>query len=592
MTSSAGESGCIRTLREAIDESIRPVCLGYFLSAGAWLLIGGLLALAGSAQLHLPDRTPSLGGALTYGRAWPAGLHALAYGWFSLSALGFTIWAMSRLSKRPGRYLSLSTVSLGLWNVGLTGGVGGILLGYGTGAPWMEFAYPIALILTLAMALNAAWALLTMFRGNEPNLYISQWLTAIALLIFPTVYFGANTLALKTGVPGLTSIAVQNWYVQNAFGLWVAPLSLAALFYVIPKAVNRSAAMYSLGFLGVWCFLLGFNLTGPFHLLQQTLPSNLVVVTTIARMLTVFGVLAIFASLLATVLSDGSFRYNPVARCGLLATLAFPVAVLFAGAETTRTASIVVRFTEYGTGQAFLALFGFGSMATLAAIYMIVPKLTNREWPSAFPMHGAIGGLFGGAGLIWLTQTMRGIAHGIELNDPSVSMATMLQHAAPFHWAVTIGLAAIVVGGLAITGPTLQLATGAGRAASAPAMLADPNASRRGRTNKENYLFRVTGILYLALLGIGAVGMYLRGLGSAPLALILIAFVSVYVFYLAWYMMYLKFEGRWVFAMLTPTCVIAALLVLALGPDMIRPYAIDPNPTPTQSVIVNVDGSR
>jgi cytochrome c oxidase subunit 4 len=36
----------------------------------------------------------------------------------------------------------------------------------------------------------------------------------------------------------------------------------------------------------------------------------------------------------------------------------------------------------------------------------------------------------------------------------------------------------------------------------------------------------------------------------------------------AWFFMHLKFEGRWVYLLIVPACVLAAVLVLALCPDV------------------------
>jgi cytochrome c oxidase subunit 4 len=36
----------------------------------------------------------------------------------------------------------------------------------------------------------------------------------------------------------------------------------------------------------------------------------------------------------------------------------------------------------------------------------------------------------------------------------------------------------------------------------------------------------------------------------------------------AWYFMHLKFEGKWVYVLIVPACILAAVLVLALIPDV------------------------
>ena len=44
----------------------------------------------------------------------------------------------------------------------------------------------------------------------------------------------------------------------------------------------------------------------------------------------------------------------------------------------------------------------------------------------------------------------------------------------------------------------------------------------------------------------------------------------------AWFFMHLKFEGRWVYILIVPACVLAAVLVLALCPDVaMKPVAED-----------------
>ena len=39
-------------------------------------------------------------------------------------------------------------------------------------------------------------------------------------------------------------------------------------------------------------------------------------------------------------------------------------------------------------------------------------------------------------------------------------------------------------------------------------------------------------------------------------------------FLVGWFFMHLKFEGRWIYMMLVPVCLLATFLVLGLAPDM------------------------
>ncbi len=64
-----------------------------------------------------------------------------------------------------------------------------------------------------------------------------------------------------------------------------------------------------------------------------------------------------------------------------------------------------------------------------------------------------------------------------------------------------------------------------------------------------------------------AFASYLR-VGFTTLALSLMALALVKAALVAWYFMHLKFEGRWVYLMLVPAGILAAVLVLALFPDI------------------------
>jgi cytochrome c oxidase subunit 4 len=53
-----------------------------------------------------------------------------------------------------------------------------------------------------------------------------------------------------------------------------------------------------------------------------------------------------------------------------------------------------------------------------------------------------------------------------------------------------------------------------------------------------------------------------------------------------WYFMHLKFEGKWVYAMLIPAGILAAVLVFALIPDIARQPVADENTAEEETVSV------
>ncbi len=73
------------------------------------------------------------------------------------------------------------------------------------------------------------------------------------------------------------------------------------------------------------------------------------------------------------------------------------------------------------------------------------------------------------------------------------------------------------------------------------------------------WLAILTGIEYFYAYGLASFFLILLG-GLLVLAAIKAALV-------AWYFMHLKFEGKWVYLLIVPAIVLAAVLVLALIPD-------------------------
>ncbi|WP_435006900.1 cytochrome C oxidase subunit IV family protein [Tundrisphaera lichenicola] len=57
-------------------------------------------------------------------------------------------------------------------------------------------------------------------------------------------------------------------------------------------------------------------------------------------------------------------------------------------------------------------------------------------------------------------------------------------------------------------------------------------------------------------------------IGFAALVAGLMVMALTKAFLVGWYFMHLKFEGRWIYLMLVPVCLLAIIVVLGLTPDV------------------------
>ena len=139
-----------------------------------------------------------------------------------------------------------------VWNLGVALGVAGILLGHGTGMPWMEFpsfAWPVLLVSYLAIIVGS----FIQFRVRpEGHVYISQWYLLAAMLWFPWIYVTANTLLHC--VPGhpVMAAGINAWFRSAMLFLFFTPVALGAAYYLAPNVSGRPVFSYSLAKFGFW----------------------------------------------------------------------------------------------------------------------------------------------------------------------------------------------------------------------------------------------------------------------------------------------------------------------------------------------------
>ena len=89
---------------------------------------------------------------------------ALVYGWAIQAGLGVAIWIMARLCSAEVKNPITLIVAGHFWNLGVSIGVLGILLGYGTSMEWLAFPKAVWPILFVAFSMIVIWLVTMFFR--------------------------------------------------------------------------------------------------------------------------------------------------------------------------------------------------------------------------------------------------------------------------------------------------------------------------------------------------------------------------------------------------------------------------------------------
>ena len=400
-----------------IDTSCRAPVLVLFLSAAAWLVVSSVLGMIATLKFHQPNLLADCAW-LTYGRVHPAHLNALVYGFALQAGLGVMLWLVAHLGRARLALGPGIIAGAVLWNLGMTAGILGILYGENTGFEWLEMPRYASATLFSGYLLIGLGGMLTLRLRNERRLYISQWFILAALFWFPWIYSTAEFLLVAKPVRGALQGAIDWWYTNNLMAIWLGFTGLAAIFYFIPKITKQP--FYS-HYIGVFIFV-ALALFGSWGGIPPgvPLPAWMPAMSTMGAVLTAVPILALVFNMYRTMEcalpNRGESRPFNFFHFGLLAYI---FAGLAGAAASLMRVSKITNFTWFVPAHAQLLIYGFFAMTMFGAIYYIVPRLVQAEFPKPglITLHFFLAAL--GILLYAAPLAIGGYEQGKMLNDAS-----------------------------------------------------------------------------------------------------------------------------------------------------------------------------
>jgi cytochrome c oxidase cbb3-type subunit I len=376
------ESSDHRAELAEIDASTSGTVLLFFVAGMVWLLIGTVFALLASYKLHAPDFLNQYAW-LTFGRIRTVHLNAVIYGFSAEVAVGVVLWLMCRLCRVPLMAQSVINAAAVFWNVGLTLGIVGILAGDTTGVEYLEMPKYATPILFVAFALIAVWTIVIFRFRREKHLYVSQWYILAAVLWFPWLYSTAQLLLVLEPARGTVQTAVNWWFGHNVLGLWFTPVGLAAIYYFLPKVIGRPIHSYYLSVLGFWTLALFYNWNGFHHLVGGPFPAWMITVSIVASVMMIIPVVSTAINHHFTMVGQfGKLKYSPTLRFIVFGAVSYTISSLQGVLSSVRWFSEVAHFTHHTVAHAHWGMYAFFTMTMFGSMYYILPRITQREWPS------------------------------------------------------------------------------------------------------------------------------------------------------------------------------------------------------------------
>lgn len=453
--------------RAELDHSCRGPVLLFVGSAVFWLVIGSIWALLAAVKMHTPGLLTAWE-PLTFGRVRPVHLNMTIFGWASMAGIGVLLWLQARLGRVKLVFPNLLIAGGVVWNLALVAGLVEISIGRGTSVEWIEIPLFWALVFAAVFAVVMASSLTMFARRRVSHVYVSQWYLFGAVLWFPFLYLIANALIHGALTRGVTAAATNWWFAHNVLGLWLTPIGLAAVYYLIPKVIGAPIHSYHLSLLGFWSLALFYNWAGTHHLIGGPLPAWLVTVGIVGSVMMFVPVITVGINHHMTMV--GHFRRlkdSPTLRFIVFGGMSYTVVSVQGSLTSLRSINEVNHFTHYTVAHAHLGVYAFFSMVMFGALYYMLPRLTGREWVSArlIKLHFWSSAL--GIALYWGPLTIGGWLQGLQMNNPDIPFLEVMTNTLPWLWGRTASGALMTVGHLVFAWLVISMLRGQGGARAA-----------------------------------------------------------------------------------------------------------------------------
>lgn len=431
--------------REAADRSSSFPALVLIGSSVVWLIVASAAGLLSSLKLHWPDLLTDQAW-LTLGRLRTIHLNAVAYGWAPMGLLGLAIWMMPRILKTPLESGRLVVIGAIVWNAAVVAGLGAIAVGLSAGMEWLEIPWQIGILFALGGMLIGLPLAFMLQRRAVHHLYVSVWYMGAALFWFPTLYIVAKIPGVHFGVEQAT---MNWWFGHNVLGLFFTPLSLACVYYFLPKVIGRPVRSYNLSLLGFWTLAFFYGQVGAHHLIGGPIPEWLITLSIVQSVMMIIPVVAFSVNQHMTMRGHfGALRYSHVLRFIVFGAVMYTLASLQGSLEALRSLNAVTHFTHFTVAHAHLGMYGFVSMVIFGGAYFAMPRILNVRWPlpALISLHFWL--VVAGFSVYMITLSIGGILQGLILLDGTRPFMDSVAVTIPWLKGRSVGGALMTLGHL------------------------------------------------------------------------------------------------------------------------------------------------
>jgi len=399
------------------------------LAAFATLLIAVCFGILVSLQFVFPE---SLGAFPSWGRMRYAHTQGIMLGWLGNAFLAFMYHAVPVLSGRPVTSRTLGLCLFAIWNfaVMIPGWIL-VLSGFSQPLEWAEFPLPVDVVIVAGFILAAVQFLPGFFKQGFENLYVSSWYI-IGGLVFTLLSFPMGNIVPEL-VPGAAGAAFSGLWIHDAVGLFVTPMALAILYYVVPASTGKPIYSHFLSMLGFWGLFFLYPLNGIHHYIYSAIPMAAQLTAIVASFLLGLVVIIVVSNLMLSQRGFGLIPKNIALRFASMGVVFYLVVSLQGSMQADMSFSSLVHFTDFIIGHSHLAMLGFATFAGIAGIIHAWQRLPGFSLDAKI-LDWSYYLLVFGIWLMVLDLTLAGFVQGALWQD-AAPWIDSVRASAPY-WAV------------------------------------------------------------------------------------------------------------------------------------------------------------
>src|SRR5579872_2625810 len=288
-------------------------------------------------------------------------------GWLANAFFAFLYHGVPLLTGRPVTSARLGQWLFGLWNFAVVApGWVLVLAGFSQPLEWAEFPLVNDAFVVLALVLAIVQFLPQFFSRGLEDLYVSSWYI-IGGLVFTLLAYPMGNFVPEL-VPGARGAAFSGLWIHDAIGLFVTPLAVAILYFVIPAATRRPIFSHFLSMLGFWLLFFLYPLNGTHHYVFSVIPMSAQIGAITASTLLGVDVILVVANLLLSLRGAGWFPCDPALRFVSMSTFFYLIVSIQGSVQAQMAVNQRLHFSDWVIGHSHLAMLGFASFTAAGGL--------------------------------------------------------------------------------------------------------------------------------------------------------------------------------------------------------------------------------